>query len=213
MRSSSSWSSSASTSSSPPGGRFSVELLEARPGLLIFRVAGPSAVRDFANEGGGHRWQRVPPNEKRGRVHTSTVTVAVLREPTEAEFRINPADVEITTARGSGPGGQARNKTESCVIVRYKPTGLIVRCDTTRSQQQNRSQAMGLLRARLLEAQQNAATNTANANRKQQVGSGMRGDKIRTVRTQDGVVTDHRTGIKVQYRDFERGILEGFIRA
>jgi peptide chain release factor 1 len=182
-----------------------VELAESRPGFVLFRASGAGAGLAFGGEGGGHRWQRVPPNEKRGRVHTSTVTVAVLREPSEQEVRISPADVEITTARGTGPGGQARNKTESAVIVTHKPTGMVVRCDLTRSQPQNRSMALGMLRARLLDAKQSAATRAENDARRAQVGSGMRGDKIRTIRSQDDTVTDHRTGVRMRFRDYERG--------
>jgi peptide chain release factor 1 len=171
----------------------------------VFRVVGPGAVALFGNEGGGHRWQRVPPNEHRGRIHTSTVTVAVLPEPSEAELRLNPADLEWDTARGTGPGGQARNKTESAVIVTHHPSGVTVRCDTSRSQHQNRSTALSMLRARLLDAQRLAAVRAENDARRGQVGSGMRGDKIRTIRTQDDTVTDHRTGRHWRYRDYVRG--------
>lgn len=178
---------------------------------MQFRVSGPGAEQAFAHEGGGHRWQRVPPNEKRGRVHTSTVTVAVLREPTETELRIAPSDLEVTAVRGSGPGGQARNKTESCVVVRHIPSGTVVRCDVTRSQQQNRSLAIDLLRARLADAGAAQAARAANEGRRAQVGSGERGDKIRTIRTQDGVVTDHRSGRRIRFSDWERGILDGLL--
>jgi peptide chain release factor 1 len=173
--------------------------------VLIFRAEGAGAVAAFAQEGGGHRWQRIPPNEKRGRVHTSTVTVAVMREPSEHEVRLNPADVATQATRGTGPGGQARNKTESAIIATHRPTGIQVRCDTTRSQQQNRSLAMAMLRARLLEREASARTNAENSARRAQVGSGMRGDKIRTIRTQDDIVTDHRTGAKMRCREYLKG--------
>lgn len=213
MRSPSSTSSSGSSPGWLLGGGFSIELVESRPGFALFRVSGAGAYAAFQGEGGGHRWQRVPPNEKRERVHTSTVTVAVLREPSESEVRIAPQDVEVTTARGTGPGGQARNKTESAVIVKHRPSGLVVRCDLSRSQQQNRSTALAMLRAHLLEARQTAAVKAENNARRAQVGSGMRGDKIRTIRSQDDSVTDHRTGARIRFRDYERGEWGSFPKA
>lgn len=152
--------------------------------------------------------QRIPPTEKRGRVQTSTITVAVLKEPEEAEFYLNPGDLDIKTARGSGPGGQNRNKTESCVIVTHKPTGVVVRIDTERSQHRNRALAMGLLRAKLLESQKESLTGAANADRRAQVGSGMRGDKTWTVRVRDAQVTHHETGKRFQYEKYLRGDYE-----
>lgn len=187
------------------GGAFSLDILDERSGFQALRVTGPGAAALFGNEGGGHRWQRVPPNERRGRVHTSTVTVAVFREPTEAEMRINPADLDWQTARGTGPGGQARNKTESAVILTHRPSGVTVRCDVSRSQHQNRSSALSMLRARLLDAKRSAAKVAEDDSRRAQVGSGMRGDKIRTVRSQDDTVTDHRTGRRLRFRDYVRG--------
>ena len=118
-------------------------------GILVLRVHGRGAEEAFQDEGGGHRWQRVPPNDKRGRVHTSTITVAVLPEPTAAELRLAPGDVQRVTCRGSGAGGQHRNVTESCVVVTHRPTGLTVRCESERSQHQNEETALALLRARL----------------------------------------------------------------
>jgi peptide chain release factor 1 len=137
----------------------------------VVRVTGKGAARMFANESGGHRWQRVPPNERKGRVHTSTVTVAVLREPTPTEMVIRDADLEWATCRGSGAGGQHRNKTETAVVVKHLPSGLAVRCEAERSQLQNKATALGLLRARLLATKDDAATAAHNANRREQVGS------------------------------------------
>ncbi len=107
---------------------FDLTLLEERDGFLSFQVEGPAATQVFGQEGGGHRWQRVPPTERRGRVHTSTITVAVLAVPTPQECALHPDDLLITTTRGSGPGGQNRNKVETEVVVTHKPTGLQVRC-------------------------------------------------------------------------------------
>src|SRR5262245_48467305 len=114
---------------------------------------GNGAEEAFRDEAGGHRWQRVPPNERRGRVHTSTVTVAVLPEPAAAELRIAPGDLDWSFCRGSGSGGQHRNKTESTAVVTHVPTGLTVRCESERSQHQNRATALALLRARLWDAE------------------------------------------------------------
>lgn len=169
-------------------------------------LSGQGAKATFKDEAGGHRWQRVPPTEKRGRVQTSTVTVAVLDPDTVVGQALDPRDVDITTARGSGPGGQNRNKTESCVIARHKPTGIQVRIDNERSQQQNRATAMKVLAAKLYQLSASLAMASKNDQRKQQVGSGMRGDKVRTYREQDDQVTDHRTGKKWQLNKWIKGV-------
>jgi peptide chain release factor 1 len=168
-------------------------------------VQGAGAAEAFRDEAGGHRWQRVPPNEKRGRVHTSTITVAVLPEPTLVELRLAPRDVERVTCRGSGPGGQNRNKTETCVVLKHRPTGLTVRCESERSQLQNEETALALLRTRLLAAETERRTAARDRDRRQQMGSGMRGDKRRTIRCQDGTVVDHPTGRTWNLRVYERG--------
>lgn len=166
---------------------------------------GSLAATLFADEAGGHRWQRIPPNEKRGRVHTSTITVAVLAEPPHVAVTIDKHELEWSTCRGTGPGGQKRNKTESTVILTHRPTGVQVRCESTRSQQHNRITALAILRARLWEAAQAARDDAHNAERQRQHGSGMRGDKRRTIRCQDGVVTDHVTGRRWELKSYLRG--------
>lgn len=169
------------------------------------QVTGAGAAAAFADEAGGHRWQRVPPNEKRGRVHTSTVTVAVMAEPTSTELELPDTDLEYTACRGSGAGGQARNKTSNAVQLRHLPTNTLVRCESERSQAQNRRTALAHLRARLWEAKTAELGAARAADRKAQVGSGMRGDKRRTIRTQDDQVHDHVTGRRWRYRDYVRG--------
>lgn len=159
----------------------------------------------FRDESGGHRFQRIPPSEKRGRVQTSTVTVAVLPEPKDAQLTILDRDLEVSTCRGSGAGGQHRNKTESAVQILHIPTGLRVRCETERSQHQNRASALALLRARLWSSIQEKELSSQAQTRKQQVGSGMRGDKRRTIRFQDGVVHDHLTGKSWKLKEYLRG--------
>lgn len=187
-------------------GVFEFETVEYRTGYIVVALTGQGVKAIFKDEAGGHRWQRVPPTEKRGRVQTSTVTVAVLDPDTVVGQALDPRDVDITTARGSGPGGQNRNKTESCVIAKHKPTGIQVRIDNERSQQQNRATAMKVLAAKLYQLSASQAMASKNDQRKQQVGSGMRGDKVRTYREQDDQVTDHRTGKKWQLNKWIKGV-------
>lgn len=178
-------------------------MLDERPGILVFRASGRGAVAAYQNEAGGHRWQQIPANDDR--VQTSTVTVAVLREPEETELVLREGDLEFQATRGSGAGGQNRNKVSSAIIVTYKPTGLQVRCETERDQHKNKKLAVGILRAKLLEARENSVHSARNADRKAQVGIGARGDKRRTIRTQDDTVTDHVLGKRMRYRDYEKG--------
>lgn len=186
-------------------GVFECEVLEHRTGFVSVAVTGQGSKATFQNESGGHRWQRIPPSERRGRVHTSTVTVAVLDPDAVSGAALDYRDVEIVTARGSGPGGQNRNKTESCVIATHKPTGLQVRIDNERSQHQNKAMAYKVLAARLYDVERAKLAVQREAERRQQVGSGMRGDKIRTYRTQDDQVVDHRTGQRWRLKDWSRG--------
>jgi peptide chain release factor 1 len=168
-------------------------------------IRGDGAEDAFRDESGGHRWQRVPPNERRGRVHTSTITVAVLAEPKRTELVIPPRDIEMKTCLATGAGGQHLQKTESAVTLTHLPTGLSVRCQSERSQHQNRETALALLRARLHAAEQSKRDAARAEDRRKQVGSGMRGDKRRTIRCQDGVVVDHPTGRSWTLRTYERG--------
>jgi peptide chain release factor 1 len=183
---------------------FECEILDDRPGYIQAVITGTGAKKLFQNEAGGHRWQRIPPTEKRGRVQTSTVTVAVLDAENEKGRDLNMKDVEITTARGSGPGGQHRNKTESCVVAVHRPSGIQVRVDM-RSQHQSRNMALKILRARINELDASSAKNARDNERRSQMGTGMRGDKVRTYRTQDDQITDHRTGQKFRLSDWVRG--------
>lgn len=187
------------------GGVFSFEVTEERAGIAVFRVTGQGVAQLFGNESGGHRWQRVPPTERHGRRQTSTITIAVFEEPTPEEFSINPSDLEWETMRSGGKGGQNVNKVESAVRVRHLPSGLFVRCETERSQYRNKQTALAILTARLHAMQQDKTLAAEAGNRRQQIGSGQRGDKRRTIREQDGNVTDHITGQKWRYADYVKG--------
>lgn len=182
----------------------SIELTDERPGFISFLAYGEGARELFANEGGGHRFQRVPPTERSGRVQTSTITVAVLDLDNNNNFQLRESDVEFVATRGSGPGGQNRNKVETCIVATHKPTGLSVRIDT-RSQFQNKKLAMQVLAARLSEAEELKKQGEQNATRKSQLGSGMRGDKIRTYREKDDTITDHRTNKKGSLANWLKG--------
>lgn len=162
----------------------------------------------FANESGGHRWQREPENEKRGRVHTSTITVAVLDEPTDTQVHLDMNDVDVRTCRGSGAGGQHRNRTESAVQLVHRPSGITVRCENERSQHQNRAEAIQVLRARLLRHQKEIARTSREQDRRFQVGTGMRGDKAFTIAVQRDTVVSHRTGKTTTYQRYRKGYIE-----
>lgn len=183
---------------------FDSELIEERSGFIAILFSGKGAQKLFEHEPGGHRWIRVPASEKKGRVHTSTVTVALMDADSSSSFQLDLKDVEIQTSRGSGPGGQHRNRTESCVTAIYKPTGLRVRVDL-RSQHQSKAMALKILAARLHEQAETRAGQDKTALRKQQCGSGMRGDKIRTYRMQDDRVTDHRSNKTWSLKAWLRG--------
>ncbi len=174
-------------------------------------MSGRGAERAFAHESGGHRWQRVPPNEKRGRVHTSTVTVVVMAEPSAGELELDPRDLEEKFTRGSGKGGQHRNKTDSAVQLRHKPSGMAVRVENGRSQATNRETALRLLRARLAAAKQQSEAAERHRLRREQAGSGQRGDKVRTIALQRDQVTDHRTGRSCSAREYLRGRLRSIV--
>lgn len=169
---------------------------------IDFIVGGTNAFSRFRFESGVHRVQRVPETETQGRIHTSTATVAVLPEADEVELEIDPKDLKIDTFRSSGAGGQHINKTSSAIRVTHLPTGTVVECQDERSQYKNKDKALRVLRARLLDAKVAAQNAEIAANRKSQVGTGDRSERIRTYNYPQLRVTDHRIGLTI-YRLFD----------
>ena len=178
-----------------------VEVVNANPTELggykeiSFSIEGEGAYAKLKYESGVHRVQRVPETETQGRIHTSTITVAVLPEMEEVDVEINPADLEFQTYRSSGAGGQHINKTESAIRIIHHPSGVIVECQEERSQYKNKDKAMKMLYSKLYEAKLNEQTSKIAAERKIQVGTGDRSERIRTYNFPQSRVTDHRIGL------------------
>lgn len=164
---------------------------------IIFEITGTDVYKRLKYESGVHRVQRVPVTEAQGRIHTSTATVAVLPEAEEVDIQIKPEELEISVCRAGGPGGQGVNTTDSAVQIQHKPTGMIVRCADQRSQQKNKLRAMTVLRSRLLERKVAEENAKYAAQRKEQVGTGERNERIRTYNFPQNRVTDHRIELTI----------------
>jgi len=176
---------------------------------ISFSIEGDGAYAKLKYESGVHRVQRVPETESQGRIQTSAVTVAVLPEMEEVDVEINPADLEYQTYRSSGAGGQHINKTESAIRIIHKPTGTIVECQEERSQYKNKDKAMKMLYSKLYEAKLNEQTSKIAAERKIQVGSGDRSERIRTYNFPQSRVTDHRIGLTLyKLEQFMNGVCD-----
>jgi peptide chain release factor 1 len=199
---------------------FAVEQLDAAPSevggydRVVIGVKGRGAWSRLKYEGGVHRVQRVPKTESQGRIHTSTATVAVLPEAEEVEVEIDPNDLRVDVFRSTGPGGQSVNTTDSAVRLTHLPTGLVVSVQDEKSQLQNKEKAFRILRSRLLQAEQERAAAELSGERRSQVGTGERSEKIRTYNYKESRVTDHRIGLTVRRLDqILEGDLDEFVEA
>lgn len=184
---------------------FDAAIVSRSEGSVVLKVSGDGATHLFAKEAGGHRWQRIPPTERGGRVHSSTVTVAVFGPSVRRQVEFREDDCEFTATKGSGPGGQKKNKTSSVIVARHRPSGMVVRCETERSQSQNKAQAIALLKQRLQAIDDTRHKTQEDSSRREQVGSGMRADKIRTVQVKNNVVMNHITGRKCPLERYLKG--------
>ena len=181
---------------------------------ICFTVEGTGAYSKLKYESGVHRVQRVPETESQGRIHTSTVTVAVLPEAEEVDVAIDPNDLKIETIKSSGAGGQHINKTESAIRILHRPTGIVVECQDERSQFKNRDRAMKILRAKLYDIKKNEQDSKIAAERRSQVGTGDRSEKIRTYNYPQNRMTDHRIGYSMySLESFLDGNIGGLIDA
>lgn len=176
-------------------------------------MTGENVREFFANESGGHRWQRIPPTEKRGRVQTSTVTVAVMDAENQASFELNRDDVDRKYCCSGGKGGQNVNRRSTCVVLTHRPTGIMVRSEENRTQGKNEEAAWKRLKEKLSEIHSSNNVKNIHDSRMSQIGYGDRNDKKRTYREKDGFVIDHDTDKKITFKDLYKGNINGLHKA
>lgn len=196
-----------STSRQRRGTTSNEEKLRIKTDSFVFVFSGAGVKKVFGNEAGTHTWQRVPPTEKKGRMQTSSITVAVLNKEEFEEIIIHPSEVEIITTRDSGPGGQHRNVTDSCVIMTHKATGIKIK-QAKKSQHQNKREALRLLTKKVNNFYKTGRIEELAEERYEQIGDGGRGGKRRSYRVKDGKVVDHVSGKTAKLKDILRGKIE-----
>ena len=192
-----------------PWSVFSVLLIDKREGIIVFSVTGDNAYEKFKHESGGLRWQRIPPTENKGRYHTSTITVAVFKSNEKRAISVKESDLEWKFCRGKGKGGQNRNKRDTAVWLKHQPSGIQIRSEEERTQHANKTIALKRLEDKLNSINDSKNKSKYDVNRKAQHGTGERGDKIRTIRVRDNVVTNHLSGNKIKYTNYIKGKWDG----
>jgi peptide chain release factor 1 len=186
---------------------FNVSTVDWRDGFVQLKISGKGVKKFFENEIGGHRWQRVPPTEKNGRVHTSTVKVVIIEEYENSnKILLNDKDIERRYTKGTGAGGQRKNKVETCVVLTHKPTKISVRIDG-RDRSKNEIEARKCLLQKLQDLDNKKFQQNLSQNIQQQIGTFRRGDKIRTYRVTDNIVNDHITNKSVTLKEVEKGFI------
>lgn len=190
---------------------FDVKVKKELPGLIIAEVSGDNVKQKFKHQIGGIRWQRVPPSERKGRVHTSSITVAVLEKETTIDVSINEKDIYVRRYKAGGKGGQHQNKTDSAVEITHVLTGLKAKSDSERCQHANKDIALESLKEKVQEHYNRSKSQNRTETRQNQIGSGMRGDKIQTVQEQNGQVVNHKTGKTTSFKNYIKGKLDKLI--